>query len=61
MKIRCHLNTLCPLVLLGAAAATDAQVQPQLAQRYFEEATKLSERDAGRLWGCVAQWSDGDR
>jgi hypothetical protein len=51
MTIRHHLNTLFLLVLLGAAAAADAQVQPQLAQRYFEEATKLCERDAGRLWG----------
>src|SRR5688572_1557656 len=49
MTIRYHLNTLFLLVLLGAAA--DAQVQPQLAQRYFEEATRLCERDAGRLWG----------
>jgi hypothetical protein len=39
------------LVLLGAAAAADAQVQPQLAERYFKEATMLCERDAGRLWG----------
>ena len=38
-------------MLLGAAAAVDAQVQPQLAQRYFDEAKKLCERDAGRLWG----------
>jgi hypothetical protein len=39
------------LVLLGAAAAADAQVQPQLAERYFKEAATLCERDAGRLWG----------
>ena len=51
MKIRCHFNTLPLLALLGAATAADAQVQPQLAQRWFEEATKLCERDAGRLWG----------
>src|SRR5438046_5017745 len=51
MKIRYHFNTLPLLVLLGAAAAARAQVQPQLAKRYFEEATKLCERDAGRLWG----------
>jgi hypothetical protein len=51
MKIRYHLNTLFLPVLLGAAAAADAQVHPQLAQRYFEEATNLCERDAGRLWG----------
>src|SRR5262245_33317014 len=51
MKIRYRLNALFLLVLLGAAAAADAQVQPQLARRYFEEATKLCERDAGRLWG----------
>ena len=51
MKIRSNLNALFLLVLLGAATAADAQVQPQLAQRYFEEATTLCERDAGRLWG----------
>src|SRR3954469_3902843 len=51
MWIRYHFTTLPLLVLLGAAAAADAQVQPKLAQRYFEEATKLCERDAGRLWG----------
>jgi hypothetical protein len=39
------------LVLSGAATAAEAQVQPELARRYFEEATKLCERDAGRLWG----------
>jgi hypothetical protein len=48
MKIRRHFNT---LLLLGAATAADAQVQPQLAQQWFEEVTKLCERDAGRLWG----------
>jgi hypothetical protein len=51
MKIRCHFNTLPLLMLLGAAMAADAQVQPQLARQWFEEATKLCERDAGRLWG----------
>jgi hypothetical protein len=51
MKIRCHFNTLSLLSLLGAATAADAQVQPQLAQRWFEEAKTLCERDAGRLWG----------
>jgi hypothetical protein len=51
MKIRYHCNTLLLLALLGAATAADGQVQPQLAQRWFEEATKLCERDAGRLWG----------
>ena len=51
MQTRYDLNALFLLVLLGAATAADAQVQPQLAQRYFEEATKLCERDAGRLWG----------
>src|SRR6266849_1718004 len=50
MTIRYPLHTLVLLVLLGAAPA-DAQVQPELAKRYFEEATKLCERDAGRLWG----------
>src|SRR5258708_39861139 len=51
MKIRYHFNTLPLLALLVAAGAADAQVQPQLAQRWFAEATKLCERDAGRLWG----------
>ena len=51
MKIRYRLNTLFLLVPLGAATAADAQVQPQLAERYFKEATTLCERDAGRLWG----------
>src|SRR5262245_61319069 len=51
MKIRYHFNILPLLMLLDIATAADAQVQPQLAQRWFEEATKLCERDAGRLWG----------
>src|SRR5919201_2106392 len=51
MQTRSHLNTLFLLFLLGGATAAEAQVQPELAKRYFEEATKLCERDAGRLWG----------
>src|SRR5262252_4296720 len=51
MRIRYHFNTLPLFVLLGTAAAADAQVQPKLARRWFEEVTKLCERDAGRLWG----------
>src|SRR5690242_6626663 len=51
-QTRYDLKALLLLVLLGAATAADAQVQPQLAQRWFEEATKLCERDAGRLWGA---------
>src|SRR5437762_9659048 len=51
MQTRYDLNALFLLVLLGAATAADGQVQPQLAQRYFEEAKTLCERDAGRLWG----------
>src|SRR4051794_20900644 len=50
MKIWSHCNILPLLVLLGPAAA-EAQVQPQLARQWFEEVTKLCERDAGRLWG----------
>jgi hypothetical protein len=50
-QTRYDLKALFLLVLFGAATAADAQVQPQLAQRYFEEVTKLCERDAGRLWG----------
>src|SRR5690242_1067697 len=51
MKIRRQLKTLPLLALLGAATPADGQVQPQIARRYFEEVTKLCERDAGRLWG----------
>src|SRR3954471_7591409 len=51
MKIRRRFNTLPLLALLGAVTAADGQVQPQVAQRYFAEATKICERDAGRLWG----------
>src|SRR5215213_1006871 len=51
MKIRYPFNNLPLVALLGAATAANAQVQPQLAQRWFEEVTKLCERDAGRLWG----------
>jgi hypothetical protein len=51
MTTRYLFNMLLVLVLLGAAAAADAQVQRQLAERYFKEATTLCERDAGRLWG----------
>src|SRR5437867_7224992 len=51
MKIRYLFNTLAMLALLGTATATEAQVKPELAKRYFEEATKLCQRDAGRLWG----------
>jgi len=48
MKIRDHFKI---LALLATAAAADGQVQPQIAQQWFEEAAKLCERDAGRLWG----------
>jgi hypothetical protein len=50
-QTRCHLNALFLLGLLAAATAADAQVDPQVAQRYFEEARRLCQRDAGRLWG----------
>jgi hypothetical protein len=51
MKSRYHFSTLPLLALLGTATAADGQVQRQLAQLWFEEATKLCKRDAGRLWG----------
>src|SRR5512133_2747959 len=51
MQTRLRLNALVLPLLLSAATAAEAQVQPELAKRYFEEATKLCERDAGRLWG----------
>ena len=51
MQTRSHLDALVLLLLLSTATAAEAQVQPELAKRYFEEATKLCERDAGRLWG----------
>ena len=51
MRTRSNLNALVLLLLLDGATAAEAQVHPELAKRYFEEATKLCERDAGRLWG----------
>jgi hypothetical protein len=51
MRIRCRFHNLPLLALLGTAMAADAQVKPPVAQRYFQEVTKLCERDAGRLWG----------
>ncbi len=51
MKIRRHFSNLSLLALLVATMAADAQVQPQRAQQWFEEATRLCERDGGRLWG----------
>jgi hypothetical protein len=51
MRTRYHLNALFLLLVFGAATGAEAQVDPQLAQRYFQEATELCERDAGRLWG----------
>jgi hypothetical protein len=51
MRTRYDLNGLFLVVVLGAATAAEAQVQPEVARRYFEEVTKLCERDAGRLWG----------
>jgi hypothetical protein len=50
-QTRHHRTALFLLALPGAATAADAQVEPQVAQRYFEEARRLCERDAGRLWG----------
>jgi len=51
MRTRYGLEGLFLLLLLGATTAAEGQVQPELAKRYFEETTKLCERDAGRLWG----------
>jgi len=46
-----HLNALLLLLLCGAPTGAEAQVDPRLAQLYFEEAKTICERDAGRLWG----------
>src|SRR5689334_19529437 len=51
MHARSQLDAPFLLLLLSAATAAEAQVRPELARRYFEEATTLCERDAGRLWG----------
>jgi hypothetical protein len=47
-RFRSALLLLAPL---GVAPAANAQVDLQLARRYFDEVTALCERDAGRLWG----------
>jgi hypothetical protein len=51
MRTLYQFNALFLLLVLGAAKSAEAQVDPQLAQRYFQEVTELCERDAGRLWG----------
>jgi hypothetical protein len=52
MQTRSHARFLLVLVIATTVVtAPEAQVQPEVAKRYFEEATKLCERDAGRLWG----------
>jgi hypothetical protein len=51
MSIRYQLSALFLFLLFGVATGAEAQVDPQIAKRYFDEATKLCERDAGRLWG----------
>jgi hypothetical protein len=48
---RDRIRALFLFVLFGAATTAHAQVQPQVAQRYFAEARASCERDAGRLWG----------
>jgi hypothetical protein len=53
MTIRCNRNPLFLLALRGAGAPAAAQVQPQLAERYFKEASMLCERDRGPVAGCI--------
>ena len=62
MKIPYHFNTLPLLALLAAATVADAQVNPQIARRWFEEVTKLCCRQGARpVVGCLTLWPDGDR
>lgn len=51
MRTRYCVSALFLLLVFGAPMRAEAQVDPQLAQRYFQEAKELCERDAGRLWG----------
>ncbi len=51
MRTRYHFNALSLFMVFGAPTRAEAQVDPQLAQRYFQEVMELCERDAGRLWG----------
>lgn len=51
MWTRYHVNAPFLLLVFGAATGAEAQVDPELAQRWFREANELCERDAGRLWG----------
>ena len=51
MRIQYHFHALFVLLMFGVAEHADAQVDPQRAQRYFQEVAVLCERDAGRLWG----------
>jgi hypothetical protein len=51
MRTRYHFSALSLLLVVAVPTRPEAQVDPQLARRYFDEVTTLCERDAGRLWG----------
>lgn len=51
MRTRNLLGAVILFLLFGGTTGADAQVDPQTAKRYFDEITRLCERDAGRLWG----------
>ena len=60
-QTRYHLNALILLVLLGAATAADAQVEPQTGSALFrgsEEALRARRRSSV---GRVGLRTDGDR
>jgi hypothetical protein len=51
MTTRWRLQVPVLLLVCTAPTGAEAQVDPQLAAVYFEEARSICERDAGRLWG----------
>lgn len=51
MRLSASSTAILAFVVIGVAPPAIAQVDPQRAQEYFNEARALCERDGGRLWG----------
>ena len=60
MHTRSHLNAFLLLLLMGGARAAEGQVRPELAKRYFDEATEALRARRGPALGAITLWPDGD-
>jgi len=51
MRVSAFFTAISAYMVMTHSPPAAAQVDPQRAQEYFEEAQALCERDGGRLWG----------